>query len=302
MAKFRSNHTKKGGKSGDTIVRVGLFAAIAGGLFYIFNLFSGKEMPGWNDSGSKTDPVITEEYYYLPSSTTGQIVEHKYFTLSYDEEHEQAEWVAYVLKGEEVSMPWVDRPDYFNADPKVKSGSAEWEDYKNSGYDRGHLIPAADRAFSEEAINETFFMSNISPQSRNFNKGIWRELEETTRAWAKKYQKLYVVTGPILTDGGKGSIGKNNTITIPSAFYKVLLDLSEPGMKGIGFIIPNEISYEPLYKYAVSIDEVEEQTGINFYEELMERDLEEELESKMNIDLWEFNKAKYDLRIKKWNQ
>jgi endonuclease G len=299
MAKFRSNHHIQ---SGSTIIRVGLFAAIAGGLFYLFNLFAGKEMPAWKEDSSRTDPVITEEYYYLPSSTTGQVIEHRYFTLSYSEEHEQAEWVAYVLKGEEVSMPWVERPDYFNADPKVKTGSSEWADYKNSGYDRGHLIPAADRAFSEEAIEETFFMSNISPQSRNFNKGIWRELEETTRSWAKKYKKLYVVTGPVLTDGGKGTIGQNNEITIPTAFYKVLLDLSEPGMKGIGFVIPNEISYEPLYQYAVSIDEVEERTGINFYEELMERDLEAELESDFNIDLWEFNKAKYDLRIKKWNQ
>ncbi len=302
MAKFRSNHTKQGGKSGETIVRVGLFAAIAGGLFYLFNLFAGKELPDWNNKSSRTDPVITDEYYYLPSSTTGKIIEHKYFTLSYDEDHEQAEWVAYVLKGEEVEMPWVERPDRFNKDPKVKTGSAEWSDYTHSGYDRGHLIPAADRAFSEEAITETFFMSNISPQSRNFNKGIWRELEETTRSWAKKYKKLYVVTGPILEDGGKGSIGKNNEVTIPTAFYKVLLDLSEPGLKGIAFVIPNQISYEPLYQYATTIDKVEEATGINFYEELMEEELEEELESAFNIDLWEFNKAKYDLRINKWNK
>lgn len=300
MAKFRSNHTKQGGKSGETILRVGLFAAIAGGLFYLFNLFSGDKID-WKDPSSRTDPVITEEYYYLPGSTTGQIVEHQYFTLSYDEDHEQAEWVAYVLNGEEVEMPWVDRPDRFEADPKVKTGSAEWADYLHSGYTRGHLIPAADRAFSEKAIKETFLMSNISPQASNFNKGIWRELEETTRNWAKKHKKLYVVTGPVLTDGGKGTIGKKNQITIPTAFYKVLLDLSEPGLKGIGFVIPNQISYDPLYQYALSIDEVEEMTGINFYEELMEKSLEEELESEYNIDLWEFNKAKYDLRINKWN-
>ncbi len=302
MAKFRSNHTQQGGKSGETIIRVGLFAAIVGGLFYLFNLFAGEGLPDWQNKSRRTEPVINDEYYYFPSSTTGQIVQHDYFTLSYSEEHEQAEWVAYVLKGEEVDMPWVERPDYFNPDPKVKSGSSHWEDYLNTGYDRGHLIPAADRAFSEEAIEETFLMSNISPQSRNFNKGIWRELEETTRSWAKRYKKLYVVTGPVLADGGKGVIGKKNKITVPSAFYKVLLDLSEPGYKGIAFIIPNQISYEPLYKYAVSIDEVEERTGINFFEELMEKELEKEMESSFNLDLWEFNKAKYDLRINKWNK
>lgn len=301
MAKFRNNHSKQGKGGADTIIRVGLFGAIAAGLFYVFNLFSGSGTQP-TDNSKRMNPVITEEKYYFPSSSTGDVVQRKYFSFSYSEEHEQPEWVAYVLKGEELAQPWVERPDYFNDDPMVKTGSSEWEDYLNTGYDRGHLIPAADRAFSEEAIQETFFMSNISPQSRNFNKGIWRELEEMTRNWAKKYDKLYVVTGPILTDKGKGTIGKKNKVTVPERFYKVLLDLTEPGLKGIAFIIPNEISYEPLFKYAVSIDDVEAATGIDFFEELMTAELEAELESNFNIDLWEFNKKKYELRVNKWNK
>lgn len=295
MAKFKSNHSKQGSGNTETIIRVGLFGAIAAGIFYAFNFFTGGDI-------SRTDPVITKDEYHLPSSTTGQVIQHKYYALSYNEEHEQAEWVAHILTKKELDQPWVERPDYFYDDEAVRTGSSEWADYKSSGYDRGHLLPAADRAFSQEAIEETFLMSNISPQSRNFNKGIWRELEEQTRSWAKKYKKLYVITGPILSDGGKGSIGKNNDITIPTQFYKILLDLSEPGLKGIAFLIPNEISYEPLFKYAVSIDAIEEMTGIDFFPDLLTEDLEKDLESNFNIDLWEFNKSKYDLRVNKWNK
>jgi len=200
-----------------------------------------------------------------------------------------------------LQMPWQDRPDLFEADPRVRSGSATLSDYRGSGYDRGHLVPAADMAFNTTAITETFFLSNISPQSRDFNKGIWKELEELTRDWAIKFKKLYVVTGPVLKDGGKGTIG-NNEVTIPTAFYKVLLDLSEPDQKAIAFIVPNEVSYDPLFKYAVSIDEVEKQTGINFFPNLMTRELERELEAQKNIDFWPFSKKKFDLRVNQWNK
>lgn len=305
MAKFRRNHTPQG-SSGTTAVRVGLFAAIITGIIAVYNYFSKPGAIQPSNQPEKEEVVtpadgVDDQEYYLPSSTTGMIVPHKYYTLSYNERHEQAEWVAYVLTRERLQMEWKDRPDLFETDPLVKTGSATLNDYRNSGYDRGHLVPAADMAFSTTAINETFYLSNISPQSRDFNKGIWKELEELTRDWAIKFKKLYVVTGPILKDGGKGSIGQNE-VTIPTGFYKVLLDLSEPDQKGIAFIVPNEVSYDPLFKYAVSIDEVEKRTGINFFPKLMTRELEKELESKFNLDFWPFSKKKFDLRVNKWNK
>lgn len=257
------------------------------------------------EDGGKTGRRLTKwdgaQEFALPTSTTGDIIYHDYFALSYDEEHEQAEWVAYTLSKERLELPWVNRPDKFFEDSLVASGSAHWYDYRNSGYDRGHLAPAADMAFSEEAMRQSFLMSNISPQNRRFNGGIWRELEELTRNWAKDNKKLYVVTGPVLSQAGKGQIG-DCRVTVPSAFFKVLLDLSEPQLKGIAFWVPNEISYEPLGEYALSIDEVEERTGIDFFPELMTTDLEAKLESRYDIGLWEFSPAKYKKRINEWNK
>lgn len=298
MAKFRTNYTRKSGKGSDSIIKVGLFAAIVGGLFYIFNLFTGKNAP---PAAEETSDNYAAEAYFLPTSTTGLVVNRRYYSLSYNEDHEQAEWVAYVLKKELLDLPWQERSDEFLPDPAIKSGSATPDDYRNSGYDRGHLVPAADMAFSPEAMQETFYMSNISPQARNFNKGVWRELEELTRDWARKNKQLYVASGPVLSAPPKGVIGANE-VSIPAAYYKVLLDLTEPEVKAIAFIIPNEISYEPLFKFATSVDKVEALTQIDFFPELMPDDLENQIESDHNIDLWEFNKKRYDLRIQKWNR
>lgn len=303
MAKLRSNHAGNASGKGGTAIRVGIFAAVISGLIYAFNFFSSSktEAPIMDEETVTTADVEDDRSYYIPTSTTGVIVQHPHYSLSYSEDHEQAEWVAYVLTRERLEMPWNDRPDLFEEDPKVPTGSATLDDYRGSGYDRGHLVPAADMAFSEEAIQETFFLSNISPQSHDFNKGIWKELEELTRSWAKKYKKLYVVTGPVLTENIKGQIGKNQ-VSVPGYYYKILLDVSEPEKKGIAFLLPNQISYDPLYEYAVTIDEVEELTGIDFFPNLMTDRLEEMMEGAINIDLWEFSKQKHDLRVDKWNK
>lgn len=303
MAKFRTNHDRGSSGASGNIVKVGIFSAVIGGLFFVFNQFMG----GSSDEGTDNNPDPIEETSYepaedyLPTSTTGQLVHHRYYSLSYSEEDEQAEWVAYTLTKENLNKPWVDRKDVFIPDSKVKSKSSTPNDYRGSGYDRGHLVPAADMAFSEEAMRETFFMSNISPQSRNFNGGIWRELEELTRTWAKKMNKLYVVTGPILTYEPKGYIG-DNEVAIPAAYFKVLLDLEQPGQKGIGFVIPNEVSYDPLFKFAVSVDRVEEISGLDFYADLLGDEAEDAIEADFNIDLWPFSKKKFDDRIEKWNK
>jgi endonuclease G len=292
MAKFRTNHpTGKKNNSG-TIIKVGLFGAIISGLFFVFNQFVNSDSAGES---------LTDSTYYLPESSSGTVISNEHYTLSYSEEHEQAEWVAYRLTRAELEQPWLARMDDFREDPRISSGSATPDDYKHSGYDRGHLVPVADRAFSEEAMSETFYMSNISPQSRNFNGGIWRELEELTRTWAKQNESLYVVTGPILKLPVKGVIGDNG-VSIPSAYFKVLLDLEGPQQKGIGFVLPNEVSYEPLFDYALTIDDVEEITGIDFFGELMPEEVESELESNVNIDLWPFSKQKFEKRTEKWNK
>lgn len=303
MAKLRRNHTDQSKQSGGMIAKVGIFGAIIGGLYFLFNFFSGGEAPTIDWDEQEDPSVYAGEAHFLPSEVRGsQVYHYQNYSLSYNEDYEQADWVAYILTRDNLTKPWSERVDNFRPDPAIRTGSATPNDYRGSGYDRGHMVPAADMAFDATFMDETFMMSNISPQARNFNQGIWRELEELTRDWAKKFGRLYVASGPVLSEEPKGYIGKENEVAVPAAYYKVLLDLDEPEQKGIAFILSNEVNYEPLYKFATSIDEVEALTGIDFFADFMPEELEEELEGNYNKDLWPFSKRKYDLRVEKWNQ
>lgn len=222
--------------------------------------------------------------FYLPTSTTGEIIKHKYYTLSYSEEHEQAEWVAYELKRSDVVYTNFKRP-YFINDPEVETESANWRNYIRSGYDRGHLCPAGDRRFSKEAFDETFYTSNISPQKNDFNAGLWNRLEQKTRYWAKKYDGVYVVTGGILETNLK-TIGREY-VSVPKYFYKVLIDKTNDEYKAIGFLVPHQESQNPLYKYVVSIDRIEKMTGINFFSKLPDS-IENKLERNADYKEWSF--------------
>lgn len=298
MAKLRRNHAgTDGAASGGTIAKVGIFGAIIAALVWAFSNFGGGE-----PTPAPEDRVdYAAEDFFAPVGTSGQRIDYQGFSLSYDEEWEQAEWVAYILERENLQQEWGDRPRDFKTDPNVRTGSATDSDYRGSGYDRGHLAPFADFAWNREQAQETFYLSNISPQARQFNQGVWRELEELTRDWANRFKRLYVVTGPVMTEDPKGTIGRQNRVAIPAAYYKVLLDVDDPERKGIGFVIPNEISFDPLPKYAMSIDEVEYITGIDFFSELLPKDEEKALESVGNPDLWPFSKKKYDRRVNDWN-
>lgn len=292
MAKFRANHGRARKGSSGMLVRIGVFSALIGGLFLLLNLFYG---------GYFQPEIVDKELsYYLPAGGKGTVVQKSTFALSYAEPHEQAEWVAYKLSGSTLRQPFVKRTDDFRADPGISSGSSHPNDYRRSGYDRGHLIPAADRAYHESAMSETFLMSNISPQDRQFNGGIWRELEELTREWAKEAGELYIVTGPLLEMPTKGTIGKNE-VTIPGGYFKVLLDLKEPQLKAIGFVLPNTISYEPLYKFVATIDEVEALTGLDFFAGFLPEEVETELEANVDVNLWPLDKKKFRKRIENWN-
>ncbi len=218
----------------------------------------------------------------LPRSTTNTIIEHTYYTLSYSEEHEQAEWVAYELLSEHLKNNDFERP-YFVEDRKIRSRSADWRNYKGSGYDRGHLCPAGDRRFSYEAYHETFLTSNISPQNHEFNAGIWNRLEQKTRYWAKIYDGVYVVTGGVLSNS-ELSIGEEK-VTVPRSFYKIILRRSENELEVIAFLIPNEDSSESIYNYVTTIDAIELETGIDFFPQL-EDTTENVLESSINISGW----------------
>lgn len=307
MAKLRTNHSQN---DNSMIYKAGMFAFILGILYWGFSYFGEGDSPivdtiretmeKVSPSGEKVE-VATNLSYALPTSTTGQIVEHQYYTLSYSEEHEQAEWVAYELTVDRLNKNRVDRTNNFRPDPKVKTKSATPADYRRSGYTRGHLVPAGDMGFDERAMSETFYMSNMSPQLRNQNMGIWRELEEQIRDWGRKYKHLYIVTGPILNERELDRIGKN-IVTVPRNYFKVILDVTDPEYKGIGFIIPNAISDDHLTEYALTIDEVEDITGIDFFPDLLSEELENELEGYVDVRRWKFSEKRYQQRVKHWNR
>lgn len=223
--------------------------------------------------------------YFLPTSTTGQVIHHEGYSLSYSESHEQAEWVAYELKKAHLAKTNFKRP-YFEIDLAVKTGAAHWRNYKKSGYDRGHLCPAGDRRYSQFAHDETFLTSNISPQKHSFNSGIWNKLEQKVRYWASKYNGVFVATGGVLT-GKMKTIGEED-VAVPNQFYKVLIDTNTGKTKMIAFLMSHQDSNRPLYEFVVPVDHIEALTGIDFFADLDDA-LENSLEKSGSYKDWNFN-------------
>ena len=220
-------------------------------------------------------------------STKSQVIEHIGYTVSYNEQRRNANWVAYELTGQEVDGT-EPRGSKFIPDPDVKGRQAVDDDYRNSGWDRGHLAPAADMKWSEQAMDESFYLSNVSPQNGNLNRGVWKSIEELTRDNAQRYGEILVVTGPVFTSKkGLGYIG-DNRVMIPNAFYKVLLAYDN-GYTGIGFYCENVAGKKKLSTYARSIDEIEDITGIDFFH-LLPDEIEGIAEAGYDWNDWETGK------------
>jgi endonuclease G len=218
---------------------------------------------------------------FLPLPST-DLVKHTYYTLSYNEANEQANWVYYTLTDSMVLNGGAERSNKFKVDKLVVTGSAKTSDYSNSGYDRGHLCPAADMGFNPTAMQESFFMSNISPQFPGFNRGIWKELETNVREWAKQEHKIIVVAGPVFKSN-RGTIGEDHVL-VPGYFYKVIYDATDtPRM--IAFVFPNEKTDRPLTDFVVATDEVEKLANLDFFSQLPD-EMEDNLESKVDFSGW----------------
>ncbi len=180
-----------------------------------------------------------------------------------------------------------ERSDNFHGDPDLREKlRVETFDYSGSGYDRGHMCPAGDNKYSEEAMDESFCMTNVCPQAHSMNKGDWRELEEICRKWAKNYGEVYIACGPIFDSRNPKKIGKRKEykVSVPDRFFKVVLTMGRKP-KAIGFIFPNDDTDLDLRDYAVSVDEVERVTGINFFHILPDNQ-EDVLESECKPAAW----------------
>lgn len=237
------------------------------------------------------------EYFNTPADDVGielaipqftkavesHVIEHTGYTVSYNQKRRNPNWVAYELTAEEAEGK-VSRGDDFVPDPMFSGRQATDDDYKRSGWDRGHLAPAADMKWSEKAMDESFYLTNISPQNNNLNRGVWKSIEELARDAATRYGKVLVVTGPVFTTkNGLGSIGLNK-VAIPNSFFKVLL-VNDNGYKGIGFYCENVAGKKHLSKYAMTIDGIEEIVGLDFFHKLPD-DVEEYVENHYSLEVW----------------
>ncbi|MFM6964899.1 MAG: DNA/RNA non-specific endonuclease [Sphingomonadales bacterium] len=242
-------------------------------LFWIAAFFLGL------NAFIRSEPKLKRELpLACPRPLTGEeIVPHIAYSLSYNEQHKQANWVAYMLIKTNLGNG-VERSNRFTDDPLVAASCATNADYAKSGYDRGHLAPAADMSWSIQVMKESFYYSNVSPQLPGFNRGIWKILEEKVRQWAAVYDTVYVVTGPIL-EQGLPTIGPQK-VSVPKAYFKALIAPRQ--QKGIAFLLPNSKSDASVFNYSITIDALEGILKRDLFFQLPD-DTEEKIEGYLHV-------------------
>ncbi len=215
-----------------------------------------------------------------------QIVVHTGYRLSFNRETLCPNWVAWELTANETEGS-VQRSNDFRPDEMLPYRyQVTTDDYKHSGYDRGHMCPSADMKWSSTAQSECFFMSNICPQTHALNAGGWEKVERACRRWAKREGKVYIVCGPIFNDARKQLyIGKSVKIRVPNAFFKVVLSLKKGEEKAIGFYFTNRDGKQNMGDATKSVDEIEKITGMDFFPQLNDA-LERRVEAQNNLSLW----------------
>jgi len=218
-----------------------------------------------------------------PKGTPEQILKRTGYVASYNKTTLLPNWVAWHLTAERTEGSAKRSGVDFAEDTEVPEPRATDWDYYNSGYDRGHMCPAADNKWSKKAMEESFLFTNMCPQNGNLNRGDWNEMEMACRKWAKKYGDLYIVCGPILYKGKHKTIGKNKVV-VPEAFFKVVLRTGDDP-QAIGFIYKNTSGNRPKDSYVNTVDEVERITGIDFFPSLPD-DVVKKVEAECDLGLW----------------
>ena len=212
-----------------------------------------------------------------------RLIEYSGMTISFNQTMHVPNWVAYELTADEADGT---EPRYnkFMVDENV-SGCATPDDYRNTGFDRGHMAPAADMKWSQQAMMESFYMTNIAPQANVLNRGTWSKLEDKCRGRARKDSAVIIISGPVLNaDEIKMHIGANG-VAVPSRFFKVILSPYTNPPVAIGFIVPNGPVEGGMQACAVTVDSVESVTGHDFFSALPD-DIETAIESKVNFNKW----------------
>lgn len=207
-------------------------------------------------------------------------IQYDGFTVSYNAENLIPNWVRYELTAEKTDGPYSRKGLNFRQDPSLTIRQADNNDYRNSGWSRGHMAPAGDFKWSDLAMSDTFFYTNCCPQDQSLNAGQWNTLEEKVRTWAKKFGVVTVISGPIIGENKNGTIGSNR-VTVPDAFFKTIL----AGEQAIAFVMYNHNDNANMKNCAMSVDELELLTGYDFFSEL-DDEFENRVEASYSLRFW----------------
>ncbi len=211
-----------------------------------------------------------------------QIIKRKAYSLSYNKETKCPNWVAWYLPANHTDGEWARSNDY-REDYDVPAPRATNDDYRGSSWSRGHMCPAGDNKWNSDAMSETFLLSNMCPQNRSLNSGLWNRVETDCRRWAEKYGGVYIVCGPLYYNKEHEVIGYNKVV-VPEAFYKVILRL-KGNPQAIGFIVKNNEGTKKKDQFVNTVDEVERITGIDFFPALPDS-IENAVEAYANLEDW----------------
>lgn len=221
----------------------------------------------------------------IPLSTTSrqeQLIHHTGYTVSYNKDRKLPNWVGYELTREETQGS-EERSNRFTTDPLVVGSTATNNDYARSGYDKGHMAPAADMKWSNAVMKESFYFSNVCPQHPDLNRRKWKDLETKVRDWAIADSAIIIICGPIVSP--KPQTLRKSSVAIPERFFKVILSPHGATPRAIGFLFDNKRAVEPLKTYVVTVDSIESLTGMNFFYSLPDK-VENKIEATINILQW----------------
>lgn len=215
-----------------------------------------------------------------------QILRRKAYVTSFNRETLIPNWVAWCLTREHTRGKAKRTDAQFHEDPEVDPRyRVTTYDYQRSGFDRGHMCPAGDNKWDAQAMDECFLMTNICPQLHSLNAGDWNEIEMRCRTWANRYGRVYIVSGPIILKEGRRRIGRQHKVTVPQAFFKVVLRTGPDGHHAIGFIYRNRDGNRPMGDYVNSVDEVERITGYDLFAQLPDN-IERQVEAHADLSEW----------------
>ena len=232
------------------------------------------------------EPPLNKNHMELPFiSNTDIILVYNGFVVNYNINRLIPNWVAYELTAEEV-LGDVPRAKGFSMDLDFKERQAMREDYSGTGWDKGHMAPAADMKWSQSAMNESFYFTNICPQDHILNGKDWHSLEKSVRNWALKYGRIWVVCGPYVYTNYYGTIGKQR-VFVPDGFFKAILRYDGKKYYSIAFVFENKSYNQNLKDAAVSVNDIEALIGYNLFYNLDDR-FEEKIESQINWEEWDY--------------